>query len=101
MSIPVQKQKGVLPDSFSFVKSDSNNIVIDTIKKAEKSDDIIVRLYEAHNCNGEISLVFDLPVKKVYLCDLLENEIGQLTLTENSVKVDVSNYEIITLKLKI
>ena len=101
MTMPVVKQSGALPESFSFVNTNSKNIVIDTVKKAEKSDDIIVRLYDAYDFNGDITLKFALPIKKAFLCDLLENEVSQLSINDNDIKLNVSNYEIVTLKLTV
>jgi alpha-mannosidase len=91
----------MLPDTFSFVKVDKENIVIDTVKQAEDSDDIIVRLYDAYNCSGKVTLYFGLSVAQVQLCDLMENTIQDLdVLEEHMVSVEVKNFEIITLKVK-
>lgn len=101
MTVPVDKQDGTLPESFSFVNTNSKNIVIETVKKAEKSDDIILRFYEAFDRSGNVTLNFGIPVKEVYLCDMLENNIEPIEVKDNSVTLPVSNFEITTLKLSI
>ena len=41
----------------SFLATDTPGLLIDTVKRAEDSDDLIVRLYEAHNQRGQATLV--------------------------------------------
>ncbi len=94
----VKKNAGSLSDTLSLASTDKENIVIETIKKAENDDSVIVRLYDAYNCkaNAKITLGFDF--KKAYICDMLENNICELAVCGESVTVPVKNYEIITLK---
>ncbi|MDR1280401.1 MAG: glycosyl hydrolase-related protein [Opitutaceae bacterium] len=56
---------------------DSPHLVIDTIKKAEDSDALIVRLYEAHGASGEAVLTSALPFSRCARVNLLEDEIAQ------------------------
>lgn len=88
-----------LPSSFSAISVNCDNVVCETIKKAEESDDIIVRLYESKNIRKSAEIAFGFDVKEVKLCDLIENEIDTLNVTNNSVSVDFNGFEIITLKL--
>ena len=41
--------KGSLNATYSFARWENENGVIDTIKKAENGNDIIIRAYECHN----------------------------------------------------
>lgn len=86
-------------EEFSFVSTDSKNIVIDTVKKAESDNDLIVRVYEAFDISGRASLTFAKEPKKVFICDLCENVIGEIKPQKNTVKFEISNFEIITLKI--
>lgn len=86
-------------DIFSWMEVDDDNIIIETVKKAEYSDDIIVRLYE---CNGEsrkVSLSFNEEVKKAEKCNLLENTLNELFIENQRLSFHVKPYEIVTLKL--
>ena len=89
----------LLPAEFSFVSCKNENIIIDTVKRCEESEDYIIRLYDAFNCRSEAEISFGLPVKRVELCDLMENPIGAAEVQNNSVKLTVGNFEIITLKV--
>ena len=96
----IGKQRGTLPEQFSFVNADNDSVIIDTVKKAENSDGIIIRLYEAYNSRENVTLSFADGFNEVYLCDMMENELEKLVLQNNTVTLKVKNFEIITLKLK-
>lgn len=40
------KHKGTLGKEFSFATSDNRNVIIKALKKAESSDEYVVRVYE-------------------------------------------------------
>ena len=94
----VGKNNGVIADNMTLLESGNENVVIETIKKAEDDNSVIARMYDAYNqkCNAEIKVNFDF--KEVWICDMLENNIEKLEPCDNTVKVPVSNFEIVTLK---
>ncbi|SKA85327.1 alpha-mannosidase [Clostridium sp. USBA 49] len=51
--------KGNLPQKYSFINIDKNNIVVSAMKKAEDNDDIILRLYET--TREETKVTINLP----------------------------------------
>lgn len=95
----MEKQDGELTDCYSFISCKNENIMIDTIKKAESSDHIIVRLHEFFDRKTKAEIVLGVAAEKVYLCDMLEDNLEELCLEENKVYLNVSNYEIVTLKI--
>lgn len=99
LEVSIARGGGNLPESFSLASSDCENIIIETIKKAEKEDAIIVRLYDAWGKKSSpvINLGFD--AKEIWLADMMENKIEKIG-SENSVKLDVKNFEIVTLLIK-
>lgn len=98
--IEIGEQDGTLNEEFSLVSCDSKNIIIETVKQAEESDDIIVRLYEACDRRTDAALNFGFDISKAYICDMLEHELEELKIENNTVKLTIHNFEIITLKLK-
>ena len=50
---------------------------------------------------GRIQAQFDFgfDFKKAYICDMLENNEKELVTENNKVKVNMGNYEILTLRL--
>ncbi len=89
---------GTLPSTFSLVSCDKDNVVIETVKKAEDDDSMIVRLYDAFNRRSKATVTVNGDFKACYLCDMLENNEQQLDLVDGKVTLPVSNFEIITLK---
>ena len=84
---------------FAFVSSDRENVVVETIKKACDSDDLIVRLYESHDRRDRVTLTFGFDLKAAALCDLMENELSSLAVDGRSVTFPIQNFEIVTLKV--
>lgn len=86
----------------SWASVDRRNVYLDTLKKAEKSESLILRAYEFENRTSEATLTFDRPIKVVKLCDLLENEVETLIMDDpHHVKVPFAPYEIQTLKIEL
>ncbi len=99
----VTARKGTLPASYSFLQVDSPAVVLDTVKKAEADDSIILRLYEAHGGRARARLVTPLPVRSVAECDTLERKtVGRPVRPRNgTVELTFAPFEIKTLKLKL
>jgi len=92
---------GKLGSRNSFFEITGENVIIETIKKAEDSDAVIVRLYEAHGSRGARTLSTSLPVKKVIETNLMEKEEARLAIKEGKIKLDFKPFQIRTLKLMV
>jgi len=92
----VENVKSGMVCSEAWLSCDQENIMIDTVKKAEDSEAIIVRMFENHNKSTTAALNFAKSPKAIYLCDMMEQEIEQLT----GCTVDFRPYEVQTLKIK-
>lgn len=99
-AIEVAKQDGPLSDCYSLVSCDNKNVVLETVKKAEADDSMIVRMYESFNTRTKATVTVADGFNKAYLCDLLENELEELPICDNTVTFPIKNFEIITLKFK-
>ncbi|MBQ6824204.1 MAG: alpha-mannosidase [Clostridia bacterium] len=99
-AVEVAPQKGTLPAEFSMVSCDCKNILVETVKKAEESEDLVVRMYEAFNSRCKATVTVPAGYTKAYLCGTLENELQELPMVGNAVTVSVKNFEIVTLKFK-
>jgi alpha-mannosidase len=77
------------------------NLVIDTVKKAEDDDDIIVRLYEAHGARGRGHLLVPgMSFTTATFVDLLEREIAPARIAEGEIPIDYRPFQVISLKLR-
>ncbi|MFD2648894.1 alpha-mannosidase [Devosia albogilva] len=84
--------------SFSFAQVDQPNVTIETVKKAEKSDGIVVRIFEHANIRADATVTFGLPVKSVRTVNLMEEgESPPLELIGNGVRLQLRPFEIVTL----
>jgi alpha-mannosidase len=82
-----------------IIKTDSDNIVIETIKQAQDGKGLIVRLYENFRQRGHVTINAGFKLKKVYKTNLLENNKQELSAKNDTVKLYVKPYEIINLRL--
>lgn len=98
--LPVAAQEGVLPECYSLVSCDTPNVILETVKKAEDSEDMIVRLYEAHCSRGKATVQVAEGFREAWLCDMMENELEKLDFANNCVTIPVKHFEIVTLKFK-
>ena len=83
----------------SFFSVNNPAVVIDTVKQAEDSKHIIVRLYESHGARGQVRLTSSLPVTKATRCNLLEQDETPVAWRNGGATVSVRPFQIITLKL--
>ena len=94
----IAKTEGKLSECYSFVASDKENVVVETVKKAEDDGAIVVRMYETYNRKSKVTITTGFDFKEVYICDMLENNETKLEGDGRCVKVDIKNFEIVTLK---
>lgn len=83
----------------SFASCDDRNLVLDTVKKAEDSDAVVVRLYECHGARGTARVRVDVPFKTATFCNILEEDSGPAIVKDGAIEVPYLPYKIITLKL--
>ncbi len=88
-------------DQTPLVFSSSERVVIETVKPAEDGNGIVIRLYEAHNTRGDVTLSLHPLVSAVERCGLLEDVADPLTMAGNTVTLPVSIYETVTLRLRL
>jgi alpha-mannosidase len=85
----------VLGTPRSLVSVDTPQVRVEAIKRAEDSDAVIVRLYEAWGRPCRARIATALPHSRVVLCDLLERE-----RAETSLELDLRPFQVVTLKLE-
>ncbi|MBI5670325.1 MAG: alpha-mannosidase [Chloroflexi bacterium] len=83
----------------SLVSVSSSSVVIETIKRAEDGNGLIVRLYENERTRRKIAVSAGFALAEVYHCNLLEENEAALAVQDNQVQMDISPYQIITLRL--
>ena len=97
----IQKSTKSLPEDLAFITSDQQNIIISAIKKAEDSDDVIVRFYETYGRKIPLCLTFSSNVIKAEETNLLEEPAADVRVEGREIILDVDPYEIKTLKIRL
>ncbi len=100
-AVVTKSHGGDLPASHSFVSVDRGNVIIDTVKQAEDSDDLIVRVYEAYGARGPVRLSFDRMLSLAAECNLLEEEDLPVEFSGSEIKFSIKPFEIRTFKVKL
>ena len=83
----------------SFAAVDDANLVLDTIKRAEDSPAIVLRLYECHGARGTARLTVDLPFKSARFCNILEEEGAAAKVIGREIEIPYAPFQIISVKL--
>ena len=86
----------------SVCSCDQPNVIIETIKQAEESDALIVRLYEAYGRRGPARLTVHVPFKKAVAVDLLERptELYAVRATGTAIDLEMTPFAIRTIRLE-
>ena len=94
-------QSGEMPEQWSVLRTAQENVVIETIKKAEDDASLIVRFHEAHNRKSRVNITTGFDFREVFLVDLMEENPVRLEHEGRAVAFPVRNFEIVTLKFVI
>ncbi len=99
-AIPTSAPESTVPEQYSLVSVSRENIICETVKEAENGHDTVLRLYESKNrkCTADITVGF--AAGSCFLCDMLENELQELPIRDNCVRIPFGAFEIVTLKFK-
>lgn len=84
---------------YSLISADKSNIIIETVKKAEDSPAIIVRLFETWNKRTFTTIDCSAPIAKAYECNMLEEDERSLISHNGLIDLEFKPFEIKTIKL--
>ena len=97
-NVPLLVLPGKLPET-SLVQTSLDNIIIDTVKKAEDNNDIIVRVFETYNREGQGNLSFGFEVEYCEECVLLERKLAAVPVSNNQISFYIKPFEIKTFRI--
>ena len=75
-------------------------MVVEVVKKAEDSDDTIVRVYEAYGRRVKAELSFPAELTSAAECDLMEENDAPVAVKGNKVSFEIKPFEIRTFKVR-
>ncbi|MBB3072106.1 alpha-mannosidase [Paenibacillus baekrokdamisoli] len=85
--------------AYSFLKLSNPNVMIESVKKAEDNDDLIIRLYETAGTRLQTTLQPGFKHEGAWLADLMENKLEQLQPESELIHLTFKPFEIVTLRL--
>lgn len=94
----VKCQSGTLPQKYSFISCDGEDVIIDAVKQAQDGNGIIVRVYESRRVRGERTLTFNMPFSKVYECNLMEENENEVLFIDGKIKFGITPFEVKTFR---
>ena len=77
-----------------------DNVILETVKRAEDGDGVILRVIEEQNKRTNAVLTLGHTVKSAEDCDLMENKTGDVTVEGNTVSFTIHPYEIKTIRVR-
>lgn len=90
-----------LPVEYGLVSCETPGVIIDTVKKAEDGDAIIVRVYEAHGGRTNASLAFAAAIDTAEEVNLLEEPLGPVDILSDTLRFPLSPYQIRTFSVRL
>ena len=85
----------------SLLSIDSENIFLESIKKAEDGQGFILRLYEGENKRTKCGIHFPKRPKDVSLCNMLEENKSSIDIDgKSTIELNFKCFEIITLRVE-
>jgi alpha-mannosidase len=103
-SLALVRDHATRPEEDSFVSLNTEGVYMTGIKKAEDSEEMVIRLVEVEGEEKKFTL--NLPkniqsVRKLNLIELPVNETSEATVNGNSVSMKIKPHEIVTLGIKL
>jgi alpha-mannosidase len=96
------KHKGTLGKEFSFVSSNNRNVIIKALKKAENSDEYVVRVYEMGGEKVQDAVLsFAGEIASACEADGTEKSIGSAEFSGNGLSVSIKPYSVKTFKVRL
>jgi len=103
-SLSLVKTHATRPESESFVSLDGKGVYMTGIKKAEDTDELVIRLVEVEGDTKKITLRLPENIQAVRKLNLIENPVNEsagITVSQNSVTLEINPHEIVTLGIKL
>ncbi|POO87547.1 mannosylglycerate hydrolase [Clostridium sp. 3-3] len=88
------------PYSYSLLKQYDENLVLSVIKKAEKEEGLIIRMYNPNEYEESTNILFDRSIKEAVKANLNERKIEKINIEDSSIKVKCRKNQVQTILIK-
>jgi alpha-mannosidase len=100
ISMPFDRHEGTLAAEHSFLQTQSDNVIITAVKKADDDSALVVRFYEWSGKDGAVTIQLPPGAGSAAETDLMEKPIGNLVVHDGAVTLRTKPYEIKTIKVQ-
>lgn len=90
-----------LPRERSFLKLQGDNVLVSTIKKNEKNNNVILRIFNVSEDRKKATLKLSNNIANAWLVTLAEERIEKLDNTEHTVTLSLGPKKIVTVELEL
>jgi alpha-mannosidase len=90
-----------LPARGSFLAVDAEHVVLETVKRAEDDDGVVLRLYESSGAAAKARVTLSLAVEAAEETDLMEGNGRRLAVRDDSFTLSFGPFEIKTVKVRL
>ncbi|HEY3333057.1 MAG TPA: alpha-mannosidase [Capsulimonadaceae bacterium] len=100
LNVPVRTQLIAAAQPYrSFVQVYGAAAIVEALKPAEDGRGVIVRLYEPHGARGSVTVRAGDWVRSVVECNLVEEDAGEVAMSEGMFRFDITPFQIRTFRL--
>ena len=103
-SLALVSEHATRPEEDSFISLDASGVFLTGMKRAEESEELIIRLVEVEGEAKTVTLSLPENVEAARRLDLIEfplSGVAETTIKENVVSVKIEPHEILTLGIKL
>ncbi|MBN2308403.1 MAG: hypothetical protein JXR94_05495 [Candidatus Hydrogenedentes bacterium] len=94
-------RRGRLPQQASLIDPGSEGIVLSAVKKSEKRNSLIVRLYNPGGPAVSATLKAFRPIRAAYATDLNERRLKPLRLVRGAIRYRCRPYQVLTFEIRL
>lgn len=92
---------GGLPETFSLMNTDRENVLVETVKQAEDSDALVLRVFECGNESCEAILQLHVPFARAFETDLLEENRHAIARCADGLRLHFEPFEVKTILVEL
>ncbi len=100
LKVPISSLQSSRSIPLGLISVSAPNVIIETIKRAEDGDGIIVRLFESQRKRGPVQVRFGRALESAWITNLLEENESALRVDQDSIQLNLRPYQIVTLRVK-
>ncbi len=99
--VPVTRHAGELSPRHSWLSTDARNVLIETLKREEDGQRIVIRVYESEGSRGVCTLKSSIPIKRAWNSNLVERDEEPIRVRQGNIRMEFMPYSIRTLMVEI